>query len=78
MLATGGSSKAALDSVKNGGATQIRMVSIVAAPEGVEALREAHPDVDVFTAAVDRELNSNAYIVPGLGDFGDRLFGTNP
>jgi uracil phosphoribosyltransferase len=54
------------------------MVSVVSAPEGVKALEQAHPDVDVFTAAVDRELNEMAYILPGLGDFGDRLFGTHP
>ncbi len=76
MLATGGSAKAALTSVKAAGATRVRMVSIVAAPEGVEALEEEHPDVDIVTASVDRELNASAYIVPGLGDFGDRLFGT--
>lgn len=77
MLATGGSASAALDSVKKAGASKIRMVSVVAAPEGVSALQEAHPDVDIVTAAVDRELNASAYIVPGLGDFGDRLFGTD-
>ena len=76
MLATGGSARAALDSVKAAGASWVRMVSIVSAPEGVAVLEEAHPDVDVVTAAVDRELDANAYIVPGLGDFGDRLFGT--
>ena len=78
MLATGGSASAALDSVKKGGATQVRMVSVVAAPEGIAALEQAHPDVDIVTAAIDRELNENAYILPGLGDFGDRLFGTHP
>lgn len=78
MLATGGSAGAALDSVKNAGATWIRMVSIVSAPEGVKALEESHPDVDVVTAALDRELNETAYILPGLGDMGDRLFGTEP
>lgn len=76
MLATGGSANAALSSVKAAGATNIRMVSIVAAPEGIAALEKEHPDVDVVTAAVDRELNRSAYILPGLGDFGDRLFGT--
>jgi uracil phosphoribosyltransferase len=76
MLATGGSANAALASVKKAGATSVRMVSIVSAPEGVAALEREHPDVDVVTAAVDRELNGSAYIVPGLGDFGDRLFGT--
>jgi uracil phosphoribosyltransferase len=78
MLATGGSAEAALDSVKDAGAQWVRMVSVVSAPEGVKALEQAHPDVDVFTAAVDRELNEMAYILPGLGDFGDRLFGTHP
>ena len=78
MLATGGSASAALSSVKEAGATTIRMVSIVSAPEGVAALTKDHPDVPIVTAAVDRELNASAYIVPGLGDFGDRLFGTEP
>jgi len=77
MLATGGSASAALDSVKKAGATKVRMVSIVSAPEGVDALQQAHPDVDIVTAAVDTELDTSAYIVPGLGDFGDRLFGTD-
>lgn len=77
MLATGGSANAALTSVKKAGATWIRMVSIVSAPEGVATLEREHPDVDIVTAAVDRELNDSAYIVPGLGDFGDRLFGTD-
>jgi uracil phosphoribosyltransferase len=78
MLATGGSAKAALTSVKEAGAGDVRMVSVVSAPEGVRALAEAHPDVPIFTAAIDRELNEFAYIMPGLGDFGDRLFGTHP
>ena len=76
MLATGGSAEAAISSVKEAGATDVRMVSVVAAPEGVKALAEAHPDVDIVTASIDRELNEHAYIMPGLGDFGDRLFGT--
>jgi uracil phosphoribosyltransferase len=76
MLATGGSSVAALDSVKEAGAADIRMVCIVSAPEGIDMVEKAHPDVDVFTAAIDRELNEQAYIMPGLGDFGDRLYGT--
>jgi uracil phosphoribosyltransferase len=76
MLATGGSAGAALEQVKKAGATWIRMVSVVSAPEGVHALQEQHPDVDIVTAALDRELNASAYIVPGLGDFGDRLYGT--
>lgn len=76
MLATGGSAEAALSSVKEKGAQTVLMVSVVAAPEGIDALQRAHPDVDIYTAAIDRELNENAYIMPGLGDFGDRLFGT--
>jgi uracil phosphoribosyltransferase len=78
MLATGGSASAALSSVKDAGAAWVRMVSIVSAPEGVKVLESDHPDVDIYTAAVDRELNASAYITPGLGDFGDRLFGTEP
>ncbi|MGI8773422.1 MAG: uracil phosphoribosyltransferase [Actinomycetota bacterium] len=78
MLATGGSAEAALRSVKEAGAPDVRMVSVVCAPEGVAALEKAHPDVVIVTAAIDRELNEHAYIMPGLGDFGDRLFGTNP
>ncbi len=78
MLATGGSAKAALTSVKDAGAQRVRMVSVVSAPEGVSVLEEAHPDVPIFTASIDRELNDHAYIMPGLGDFGDRLFGTHP
>jgi uracil phosphoribosyltransferase len=78
MLATGGSASAALESVKNAGAADVRMVSVVSAPEGVKVLTDDHPDVDIVTASLDRELNSTAYILPGLGDFGDRLFGTQP
>ncbi|CAN5631265.1 uracil phosphoribosyltransferase [soil metagenome] len=78
MLATGGSATAALDSVKDAGAPSVAMVSVVAAPEGLKSLEEAHPDVDIVTAAIDRELDASAYILPGLGDFGDRLFGTQP
>jgi len=78
MLATGGSAVAAVSAVKAGGASSIRMVSVVSAPEGVKTMEEAHPDVEVFTASVDRELNDSAYILPGLGDFGDRLYGTQP
>lgn len=76
MLATGGSASQAITMLKAKGASKIRMVSIVAAPEGVEALETAHPDVEIFTASVDRELNQKKYILPGLGDFGDRLYGT--
>jgi uracil phosphoribosyltransferase len=78
MLATGGSAVAAAEAVKAGGAKSIRMVSIVAAPEGVKTMEAAHPDIEVFTASIDRELNDSAYILPGLGDFGDRLYGTQP
>src|SRR5918992_6226759 len=78
MLATGGSAIAALDSVKKAGAEWIRMVSVVSAPEGIEALEQAHADVEIVTASLDRELNEHAYILPGLGDMGDRLFGTRP
>jgi uracil phosphoribosyltransferase len=78
MLATGGSAIAALDSVKKAGAEWIRMVSVVSAPEGIEALEQAHADVPMVTASIDRELSDQAYILPGLGDFGDRLFGTEP
>lgn len=78
MLATGGSAQAALTSIKEGGADKIKMVSIVSAPEGIKALTDAHPDVDIITAAIDRALNDTAYILPGLGDMGDRLYGTNP
>lgn len=78
MLATGGSAVAAIDSVKKAGADRVKMVSVVAAPEGIKELEARHPDVDVFTASIDRELNDSAYILPGLGDFGDRLFGTDP
>ena len=76
MLATGGSGAAAVSEVKKAGATDIRFVALVAAPEGVETFREAHPDVPVYTAALDSHLNEKGYIVPGLGDAGDRLFGT--
>ena len=76
MLATGGSAIAAIDSLKKRGATTIKFVCLVAAPEGVKALEEAHPDVDIYTAALDERLDENGYILPGLGDAGDRLFGT--
>lgn len=76
MLATGGSAIMAIDILKAAGARRIRLLSIVAAPEGVAALEQAHPDVDVYTPALDRELNDKKYILPGLGDFGDRLYGT--
>ncbi|MGB6405839.1 MAG: uracil phosphoribosyltransferase, partial [Planococcus donghaensis] len=76
MLATGGSAIEAVNSMKKRGAVKIRFMCIIAAPEGVEALQEAHPDVDIFIAALDEKLNEKGYIVPGLGDAGDRLFGT--
>lgn len=76
MLATGGSAAAAIDFIKERGGQKIIYMCIIAAPEGIEVLQKAHPDVDIFIAAKDRELNENAYIVPGLGDAGDRLFGT--
>lgn len=76
MLATGGSAAQALDLIKEAGGRDSRMICIVAAPEGVKVLQERHPEVDVYTAALDERLNDRAYIVPGLGDFGDRLFGT--
>lgn len=76
MLATGGSAVAAIGFLKDKGATSIRLVSLIAAPEGVEAIRKAHPDVDIYLAALDQGLNEDAYIMPGLGDAGDRLFGT--
>lgn len=76
MLATGGSAVAAVGSLKKAGATRIRFLCLVAAPEGVRRLSAAHPDVQVYCAALDRELNAQGYILPGLGDAGDRLFGT--
>ena len=76
MLATGGSAVAAIDLIKSAGARTIRMICIVAAPEGVRLVEERHPEVAVYTPVVDRELNPHKFIVPGLGDFGDRLYGT--
>jgi uracil phosphoribosyltransferase len=76
MLATGGSAAQALDLIKEAGGRNPRMICIVAAPEGVRVLEERHPEVHIYTAALDERLNDRAYIVPGLGDFGDRLFGT--
>ncbi|EUJ40058.1 uracil phosphoribosyltransferase [Brochothrix campestris] len=76
MLATGGSAILAIDALKKRGATNIKFMCMVAAPEGVKALTDKHPDVDVFIAALDEGLNEDGYIVPGLGDAGDRLFGT--
>ena len=76
MLATGGSAVAAIDLIKAAGARAISMICIVSAPEGVSLLERAHPDVAVYTPVVDKELNAHKFIVPGLGDFGDRLYGT--
>lgn len=76
MLATGGSAIMAIDALKKRGAKQIKFVGLVAAPEGVKALQKAHPDVDIYVAGLDERLNADGYIVPGLGDAGDRLFGT--
>ena len=76
MLATGNSTAAAVSTVKQAGAESIRLIAIIAAPEGVERLQAEHPDVTIVVAAIDRELNEKGYIVPGLGDAGDRLFGT--
>jgi len=76
MLATGGSAVAAVDIIKNAGVRAIRMMCVVAAPEGVAAMTAAHPDVPIYSAALDTKLNPRKFIVPGLGDFGDRLYGT--
>ncbi|MEI5909083.1 uracil phosphoribosyltransferase [Bacillus spongiae] len=76
MLATGGSAVEAIHSLKKRGAKNIKFMCLIAAPEGVDTLKEAHPDVDIFIAALDEKLNEKGYIVPGLGDAGDRLFGT--
>jgi uracil phosphoribosyltransferase len=76
MLATGGSAVTALNHLKRAGAKQLELVCLVSAPEGISAVEQAHPDVRIWTAAVDRELDENAYIRPGLGDAGDRVFGT--
>ena len=77
MLATGGSAAAAIDLIKAAGAKTIRMICIVSAPEGVGLLEARHPDVVIYTPVIDRELNPHKFIVPGLGDFGDRLYGTS-
>jgi uracil phosphoribosyltransferase len=77
MLATGGSGSAATAAVREGRPSSIRFVCVVAAPEGIARMGTDHPDVPIFTAAIDRELNDYGYILPGLGDFGDRLFGTD-
>ncbi|HIE56804.1 MAG TPA: uracil phosphoribosyltransferase, partial [Anaerolineales bacterium] len=76
MLATGGSATATVDLLKRWGVTNIRFVGILAAPEGIAAMQQAHPDVPVYVAAIDEHLNEHGFIVPGLGDAGDRQFGT--
>ena len=76
MLATGGSADAAIEFVKKQGAKQIKFASIIAAPEGIKMLTEKHPDIQIYCASIDRQLNENGYILPGLGDAGDRIFGT--
>lgn len=76
MLATGGSAVAAIDFLKKHGCKNIIMMNIIGCPEGVKTVQEAHPDVDIYLAAVDEKLNDHAYIIPGLGDAGDRIFGT--
>ena len=76
MLATGGSATAAIEVLKRWGATRIKLINLIAAPEGVEAVTTAHPDVEIYCAALDRQLNEKGYIMPGLGDAGDRQFGT--
>ncbi|WP_159885333.1 uracil phosphoribosyltransferase [Paenibacillus puerhi] len=76
MLATGGSANAAIAALKSRGCTQMKLMCLIAAPEGVQAVQEAHPDVDIYVAAIDDYLDDHGYIVPGLGDAGDRLFGT--
>lgn len=76
MLATGGSASAAITFIKQRGCTHIRLINLIAAPEGVERIQADHPDVDIFIAGMDEHLNDHGYIVPGLGDAGDRLFGT--
>lgn len=76
MLATGGSAIAAISAIKERGCKDIKLMDLIASPEGVAAVQKAHPDVDIYVAALDERLNENAYIIPGLGDAGDRLFGT--
>ena len=76
MLATGGSAAAAIDEMKKRGCKNIKLLILVAAPEGIKCIREAHPDVDIYAGALDDDLNEHGYIVPGLGDAGDRIFGT--
>ena len=76
MLATGGTAVDAITSLKNSGAKKIKFLCIIAVPEGIKRLQEAHPNVDIYCTAIDKKLNEIGYIVPGLGDSGDRIFGT--
>jgi uracil phosphoribosyltransferase len=76
MLATGNSAAAAVQKVKDAGAKKVKFVCLLAAPEGINSFQKAHPDVPIVTAAIDRELNDHGYIMPGLGDAGDRMYGT--
>ena len=76
MLATGGSGIDAITMLKEDGAKKLKFLCIIAAPEGIKRMQEVHPDVDIYCAAIDEKLNENGYIVPGLGDAGDRIFGT--
>ena len=76
MLATGGSAAAAIGFLKDRGAEHIKLVCLIAAPEGIDLVQQKHPDVDIYVAAIDEKLNDHGYIVPGLGDAGDRIFGT--
>ena len=76
MLATGGSATAAIEFLKERGSNSMKLVCLIAAPEGIEALQKAHPEVDIYVGSIDEKLNEDAYIIPGLGDAGDRLFGT--
>jgi uracil phosphoribosyltransferase len=76
MLATGGSASAAITFIKQRGSTNIKLVNLIAAPEGIERVQQDHPDVDIYVAALDEKLNDHGYIIPGLGDAGDRLYGT--
>ena len=76
MLATGGSASAAIGFIKKRGCANIRLINLIAAPEGIERVQKEHPDVDIYVAALDEKLNDHGYIIPGLGDAGDRLFGT--
>ena len=76
MLATGGSATAAIEFLKERGSNSMKLVCLIAAPEGIEVVQKSHPEVDIYVASIDERLNENAYIVPGLGDAGDRLFGT--